>query len=56
MLERGTATTPAATPRPTATSGGRFARDPGEYAATGRARLRLIHPTTSTTDTGQEVR
>jgi hypothetical protein len=49
MLERGTA--PVATPRPAAATAARFARDPGEYA-TGRARLRLIHPTT----TEQEVR
>lgn len=50
MLERGTA---PATARPVAATAARFARDPGEYA-TGRARLRLIHPTTETT--GLEVR
>ena len=45
MLERGTATTPAPSPRPTAAAAARFARDPGEYATGGRARLRLVHPT-----------
>jgi transposase len=56
MLERGTGTTPAASSRPAATAAGRFARDPGEYA-TGRARLRLVHPATTTTGAdGEEVR
>jgi transposase len=44
MLERGTAHTSTAAPRPTAATATRFARDPGEYA-TGRTRLRLVHPT-----------
>jgi transposase len=56
MLERGTGTTPTASSRPAATAAGRFARDPGEYA-TGRARLRLVHPATTTTGAdGEEVR
>ena len=38
MLERATATSPPPPPRPAAT-GGRFARDPGEYATTSRLRL-----------------
>jgi transposase len=45
MLERGTANTPAPSPRPAAAAATRFARDPGEYA-TARARLRLVHPAT----------
>jgi transposase len=53
MLERGTANTPAPSPRPAAAAATRFARDPGEYA-TGRARLRLVHPTTGAS--GEEVR
>ena len=43
MLERGTAGAPAPAPRPAAATATRFARDPGEYA-TGRNRLRLVHP------------
>lgn len=46
MLERGTATTATPAPRPTAATATRFARDPGEYA-TGRTRLRLVHPATA---------
>jgi hypothetical protein len=45
MLERGTENTPAPASRPSAAAGGRFARDPGEYATT--ARLRLVHNATS---------
>jgi transposase len=41
MLDRATAGDPVPPPRPAATTTGRFARDPGEYA-TGRARLRVV--------------
>jgi transposase len=51
MLERGTATTPTPSSRPAAASVTRFARDPGEYA-TGRARLRLVHPTAGASGEG----
>jgi transposase len=53
MLERATEHTPAPPPRPVAASGGRFARDPGEYA-TGRARLRLV--TSDASAAGEGVR
>ena len=54
MLERGTAGAPAPAPRPAAATATRFARDPGEYA-TGRTRLRLVHPATADA-TGEGVR
>jgi transposase len=56
MLERGTAGAPPQA-RPAAAAATRFARDPGEYA-TGRARLRLVHPTNGATAdaNGQGVR
>jgi transposase len=54
MLERGTANTSTPAPRPAAAAATRFARDPGEYA-TGRARLRLVHPATADA-TGEGVR
>jgi transposase len=41
MLERATQNNPVPPPRPAAAAGGRFARDPGEYATT-TARLRLV--------------
>jgi transposase len=41
MLERACENAAPPPPRPTAAAGGRFARDPGEYA-TGRARLHLV--------------
>ena len=41
MLERATEHLPAPPPRPAAAAGGRFARDPGEYA-TRRAQLRVV--------------
>jgi hypothetical protein len=44
MLERACENAPAPTPRPAAAAAARFARDPGQYA-TGRNRLRLVHPT-----------
>jgi transposase len=44
MLERATVHSPTPPARPAAAAGGRFARDPGEYA-TGQARLRLITDT-----------
>jgi hypothetical protein len=40
MLERATQNNPVPPPRPAAAAGGRFARDPGEYATA--ARLRLV--------------
>jgi hypothetical protein len=51
MLERGTAGAPAPAPRPAAATATRFARDPGEYA-TGRVRLRLVHPVHPATGEG----
>jgi hypothetical protein len=54
MLERATEHAPAPPPRPPAATTARFARDPGEYA-TGRARLRLVHPATADA-TGEGVR
>src|SRR5439155_21803358 len=39
MLERATPNNPVPPPRPAAATGGRFARDPGEYATTTRLRL-----------------
>jgi transposase len=42
MLEKATHNTPTPPPRPAAAAGGRFARDPGEYATT-TSRLRLVH-------------
>jgi hypothetical protein len=41
MLERATQNSPVPPPRPAAAAGGRFARDPGEYATT-MSRLRLV--------------
>jgi transposase len=41
MLKRATESTPIPTARPVAAAGGRFARDPREYAA--RGHLRLVH-------------
>jgi len=41
MLERATQNNPVPPPRPAAAAGGRFARDPGEYAST-TSRLRLV--------------
>jgi hypothetical protein len=54
MLQRATENTPAPPPRPAATSAGRFARDPGEYATT--ARLRLVHDATTTGVEAEGVR
>jgi transposase len=53
MLEQACENTPAPAPRPVAATAARFARDPGEYA-TGRARLRLVHPAAGAA--GEEVR
>jgi hypothetical protein len=44
MLERAAENAPVPAPRPAAAGTARFARDPAEYA-TGRAQLRLVHPT-----------
>jgi hypothetical protein len=53
MLERATENAAPPPPRPTAAAaGGRFARDPGEYA-TGRGRLRVVGDTAAT---GEGVR
>jgi hypothetical protein len=41
MLQRAAETAPIPRQRPVAAAGGRFARDPGEYAT--RAHLRLVH-------------
>jgi len=54
MLDRDTVNTPTPPTRPVA-AGGRFARDPGEYA-TSRARLRLVNDNTTVGADGQEVR
>jgi transposase len=44
MLERAAENAPDPAPRPAVAGTARFARDPAEYA-TGRAQLRLVHPT-----------
>jgi hypothetical protein len=50
MLERAAEKTPTPPARPVAANGGRFARDPGEYAT--RSHLRLVHSATQPMLTG----